>query len=180
MDKKELDSETFLLLNEKIHIVKISIVPKLHCVCANRVWFLATPCTVAHEAPLSMEFSRQEYWRGVSFPPPEDLPDPGIKLMSSAFPALASRFFNTLETPNALINSMQRQRISAEFFIECDNSEVYFKCRANQEISEKISIMYIDKHILWNSNFLKLWEFKYITKWKRKNSIRKAMTNLVY
>ena len=67
----------------------------------------------------------QEYWSGLPFPPPEDLPDPGIKLMSFAFPALASGFFNTLETPIALINSMQRQRIS-EFFIECDNSEVYF------------------------------------------------------
>ena len=34
--------------------------------------------TVAHQAPLSMEFPRQEYWSGLSFPPPEDLPDPGI------------------------------------------------------------------------------------------------------
>ena len=60
MDKKDLDSKTFLLLDEKIHIVKISIVPKLHCVSANRVWLLATPWTVAHQAPLSMEFARQE------------------------------------------------------------------------------------------------------------------------
>ena len=39
----------------------------------------ATPFTVAHQAPLSMEFSRQEYWNGYPFPPPEDLPHPGIK-----------------------------------------------------------------------------------------------------
>ena len=39
----------------------------------------ATPWTVAHQAPLSMEFSRQEYWSGLPFPSPEDLPDPGIE-----------------------------------------------------------------------------------------------------
>ena len=37
------------------------------------------PCTIAHRAPLSMGFSRQEYWRELSCPPPEDLPDPGIE-----------------------------------------------------------------------------------------------------
>ena len=35
--------------------------------------------TIAHQAPLSMEFSRQGYWSGLPFPPPEDLPDPGIE-----------------------------------------------------------------------------------------------------
>ena len=39
----------------------------------------ATPWTVAHQALLSMEFSRQEYWRGLPFPSPGDLPKPGIK-----------------------------------------------------------------------------------------------------
>ena len=38
-----------------------------------------TPCTVAYQAPLSMELSRQEYWSGLPFPSPGDLPDPGIK-----------------------------------------------------------------------------------------------------
>ena len=38
-----------------------------------------TPWTVAHQAPLSMEFSRQEYWSGLTCPPPGDLPDPGIE-----------------------------------------------------------------------------------------------------
>ena len=40
---------------------------------------LATPWTVAHQAPLSMGFSRQEYWSGLPFPSSRDLPDPGIK-----------------------------------------------------------------------------------------------------
>ena len=44
----------------------------------------ATPWTVAHQAPLSMEFSRQEYWSGLPFPSPGDLPDAGIEPRSPA------------------------------------------------------------------------------------------------
>ena len=44
--------------------------------------------TVAHQAPLSMRFSRQEYWSGLPFPPPGDLPDPGTELVSPTSPAL--------------------------------------------------------------------------------------------
>ena len=50
---------------------------------------LATPWTVAHQAPLSVGFSRQEYWNGFPFPSPGDLPDPGIKLPYPVSPALA-------------------------------------------------------------------------------------------
>ena len=46
---------------------------------------------VVHQTSLSMGFPRQEYWSGLPFPSPEDLPNPGIKLKS---PALADRFFN--------------------------------------------------------------------------------------
>ena len=56
---------------------------------------LSTPWAVAHQAPLSMGFPRQEYWSGVPFLPPGDLPDSGIKPMS---PALAGGFF-TSEPP---------------------------------------------------------------------------------
>ena len=48
---------------------------------------LATPWTVAHQVPLSMGFSRQEYWSGLPFPSPGDLPNPGIKPMSPALQA---------------------------------------------------------------------------------------------
>ena len=51
-----------------------------------------TPWTVAVQAPLSVGFSRQEYWSELPFPFPEHLPDPGIK---PASPALAGRFFTT-------------------------------------------------------------------------------------
>ena len=54
-----------------------------------------TPWTVARQAPLSMGFPRQEYWRGLPCPPPGDLPDPGIKPSSLTSPALAGRFFTT-------------------------------------------------------------------------------------
>ena len=57
----------------------------------SRVWFLLT-WTVAHQAPLSMGFSRQEYWSGLPFPSPGDLPDSGIQPVS---PALAAGFFTT-------------------------------------------------------------------------------------
>ena len=51
--------------------------------------------TVAHQAPLFMEFSRQEYWTGLSFPIPGDLPDPRIEPVTAASPALAGGFFTT-------------------------------------------------------------------------------------
>ena len=54
--------------------------------------------TVAHQAPLSMKFSRQEYWSGLPFPPPGDLPDPGIEPASLISPALAGGFFTTSAT----------------------------------------------------------------------------------
>ena len=52
-----------------------------------------------------MGFSRQEYWSGLPFPPPGDLPDPGIELVSLASPALAGVFFATVPPgkPNNLI-----------------------------------------------------------------------------
>ena len=56
----------------------------------------ASPWTVAHQAPLSMEFSRQEYWSELPFSPPGDLPDPGIEPTSPASPALTGRFFTTV------------------------------------------------------------------------------------
>ena len=49
------------------------------CSAAQLCWLCATPWTAAHQAPLSMEFSRQEYWSELPFPPPGDLPNPGIE-----------------------------------------------------------------------------------------------------
>ena len=51
---------------------------------------------VAHQAPLSLEFPRQEYWSGLPFPPPGDRPNPGIEPVSLTSPALAGGFFTTV------------------------------------------------------------------------------------
>ena len=60
------------------------------CVCVlSYVQLFATSWTVACQALLPMEFPRQEYWSGLSFPTPEDIPNPGIKPVSLVFPALA-------------------------------------------------------------------------------------------
>ena len=57
-----------------------------------------TPWTVVHQVPLSVEFSRQEYWSGLPFSIPGDFPDPGIEPASLASPALAGGFFTTSTT----------------------------------------------------------------------------------
>ena len=53
----------------------------------SRVWLFVTPGAVAYQAPPSMAFSRQEYWSGLPFPSPGDLPNPGIEPRSPAFHA---------------------------------------------------------------------------------------------
>ena len=64
----------------------------------SHVWPPGTPQTIAHQVPLSMGFSRQEYWSGVPFPPPGNLPDPGIEPESLKSPALAGGFFTASAT----------------------------------------------------------------------------------
>ena len=58
--------------------------------------------TVAHQAPLSVEFFKQEYWSALSFPTPGHPPDPGIEPTSPVSPALAGGFFTTSATWDAL------------------------------------------------------------------------------
>ena len=75
---------------------------------------LATPWIVAHQAPLSVEFSRQEYWSGLPFSSPGYLHDPGIKPSSVASPALEGRFFTTVppgKPPNLCYRYPNKYRI---------------------------------------------------------------------
>ena len=65
------------------------------CVCVSRSVVFETPWAVAHQASLSMGFSRQEYWSGLSCLPPGNLPDPGVEPTFLMSPALAGRFFTT-------------------------------------------------------------------------------------
>ena len=62
----------------------------------SRGRLFATLWTVARQVPLSMEFSKQEYWSGLPYPPPGHLADPRIKSWS---PELAGRFFTTTASP---------------------------------------------------------------------------------
>ena len=62
----------------------------------SHIRLFVTLWTIAHLAPLFMEFSRREYWSRLSFPTPGDLPDLGIKPMSLAPPALAGGLFSTV------------------------------------------------------------------------------------
>ena len=64
---------------------------------------LCDPMDCSHQAPLSMGFSRQEYWSGLPFPSPGDLPHPATEPASLVSPALADRFFTTSATWEALV-----------------------------------------------------------------------------
>ena len=82
-----------------------------HVCVFSHVQLLVTPWTVGNLVPLYMEFSRQEYWSGLLFPTPGDLPDAGIKPMSLTFPTLEGRFF-TIARPgklNSLMKSLETE-----------------------------------------------------------------------
>ena len=75
----------------------------------SRVWLFATPWTVASQAPPSMEFSWQEYWRGLPWPSPGDLPDPGIEprsptLQADALPSEPPRKPTRHWRPSQILN----------------------------------------------------------------------------
>ena len=80
--------------------------PENRCVCSvaqlSCVRLFVTPWTVACQTPVSMGFSRQEYWSRLPLPSPGDLPDLGMEPESPASPALAGRFFTTSATWEAL------------------------------------------------------------------------------
>ena len=69
----------------------------MHALCAKllQLCLFVTLWTIAHRAPLSMGFSREEYWSGLPCPPPRDLPNPGIEPTSLVSLALAGKFFTT-------------------------------------------------------------------------------------
>ena len=92
----------------------------LHCVpsCFSRVRLFVTPWTVAHQAPLSIGFSRQEYQSGLPFPPPGDLPNPGIEPRSLKSPALVGRFFTTSATWEACLDDLQN--LSRQIYVNED------------------------------------------------------------
>ena len=86
----------------------------------GRVRLFVTLWTAACQTPLSVGFSRQERWSGLSCPPPGDLPDPGIELLSFTSPALAGGFFTTSatwEAPSGVEGTTDYTHWSSTFFI---------------------------------------------------------------
>ena len=80
---------------------------------------IATPWTVAHQAPLSMGFSRQKYWSGLPFPLPGDLPDPRMEPESSA-----DGFFTTEPLGKPMMRRIHpKNNISTKFQFLCINSQ---------------------------------------------------------
>ena len=96
--------------------VSISSFYESECVCVRMLSHsvtsnsFATPWTSVDQAPLSMGFSRQEYWRGLPFPSPEDLPDPGMEPASFAFVPPGTLLAATQEMP-AKSHLCQQQRL---------------------------------------------------------------------
>ena len=84
------------------------------CACVfSHVQLFVAPWAVAHQAPLSVGFSRQEYWRELPRPPLGDFSDPGIKPVSLTSPALAGRFFTTSATWEAWEKSFSSVQFSS-------------------------------------------------------------------
>ena len=75
------------------HTLHVCLLSCFICVC-----LFETLWTVACQAPLTMGFSRQEYWGGLPHPPPGDLPEPGIEFVPFTSPASADRFFTASTT----------------------------------------------------------------------------------
>ena len=83
------------------------------CMCAQSHPTLATPWTVARQAPLSMGFPRHEYWSGLSFPSPGDLPDPGIEPVSLWVSCISRQTWAIGKAPGSLVvYSKSRPRTS--------------------------------------------------------------------
>ena len=90
---KKVHTVSFIYLKRYLITLQTQYLSKEHTAIMYSVQLFATLWTVAHKASLSMGFSRQEYWCGLPFPSPGNLPDPGIKFMSPVSPALTGGFF---------------------------------------------------------------------------------------
>ena len=84
----------------------------------SRVWLCVTLWTALGQAPLSMEYSRQEYWNGLPFPTPGDLPNLEIEPASLKFPTLAGGFFTNSTTWEDLILYAQNSPSQASAICE--------------------------------------------------------------
>ena len=92
--------------------VRVELVACGQACVLSHVRLFVTQWTVAHQTPLPMEFSRQEYWSGLLFPTPGDLFNPGIEPESLASSALAGRFFTTVPATWETQGGMQHSQFT--------------------------------------------------------------------
>ena len=92
-------THTSCLAQGPIYLLPLKLI--LRFPVLSRVLLFAILWTIAHQAPLAMGFSKQEYWSWLPFPSPGDLPDPGIEPPSLSSPALASIFFTAPSLKNS-------------------------------------------------------------------------------
>ena len=104
------------------------------CLLSHLSNFL-TLWTVAHQAPLSMGFSRQKCWSGLLFPPPGDLPHLGIKLLSFVSPALADGPLNHREAPSLPHSSVNTLLWWWPFFMTSEAWQIDVEGRASCPVS---------------------------------------------
>ena len=84
-----------LSLGIYLNKLKTSVHTKSYVCILSHVWLFGTPWTIARQVPLSMGFPRQDYWSGLPFPTPGDLPNPRTEPLSLVSPALAGEFLTT-------------------------------------------------------------------------------------
>ena len=87
----------------------------------SHVWLFATPWAVAHQATPSTGFSRQEYWSGLPFPSPGDLPDPGIELKS---PALQADALPSEPPEQPMISWLRRVNLLERWIYQLSKGEI--------------------------------------------------------
>ena len=121
---KKFEKFNAILKNHNTHLNIISIMVWQVLVCGSNdcavlsCWVMSasvTPWTVDYQAPLFMEFPRQEYWNGLLFPTPGDLPDPGIETASLVSPALVGRFFTTVPPGKAVVEMITSHQFFSLF-----------------------------------------------------------------
>ena len=113
------------------------------------VQLFVTPWTVAHQAPLSMGFSRQEYWSGLPFPSPGNLPDPGIKPGSPALQADSLPFEPSGKTYTNTHTHIHTHTHTHTYIYICIYSALSLSFSLSLSLSLSIYI-YIHTHIYMN------------------------------
>ena len=105
-----------------------------------------TPWTVGHQASLSMGFSRQEYSSGLPFPPPGDLPDPGIEPMSPPFPALQADSLPLINRGSPQLSSYLLNTVKNHMSLDKDNSPAESQLRPQSWLTPTLQLYTDLKH----------------------------------